>query len=91
MIVSFISRGMDRLGALRRALAVADHKALADAAHELKGSAGTIGAVRVAELCRQLENSARVGVPPEFELVDELEVELERANQALLELNLQPS
>jgi two-component system sensor histidine kinase/response regulator len=91
MIASFISRGVERLGALRRALRAADHKALADAAHELKGSAGTIGAVRVAELCRQLENSARVGVLPASELVDELEVELGRANRTLLDLNLQPS
>jgi PAS domain S-box-containing protein len=46
---------------LRDALQAADPRRVAFAAHKFKGSAGTVGATALAELCSQLEQSARQG------------------------------
>jgi PAS domain S-box-containing protein len=56
---------------------------LAKAAHKLKGSAGNIGAVQVAELCRRLEQAGRGEVPPDAEGIAEVEAALARALESL--------
>jgi len=61
---------------LREAMAAGDHRSLELRAHSLKGSAGTLGALRLAELCGELELSARGGVPQLFAgRIDALEEE----------------
>ncbi|MDQ3709141.1 MAG: response regulator [Actinomycetota bacterium] len=72
-----------RLAALRDAVQVGGGHPLAEAAHQLKGSASNIGATAVAMLCQQLEATGRSGAPPSSELVDRLEAELDRAGRAL--------
>ena len=78
-ISSFTRRADHRLDLIRSCVEQADDDALAMAAHELRGSAATIGAVRVASLCAELENGgARVlGLRPG--LLDDLAAELELA------------
>ena len=46
---------------IRTALAVDDPRAVATAAHRVKGSSGNVGADRMAELCSHLEASATAG------------------------------
>ncbi|GAB3072790.1 response regulator [Pedococcus soli] len=71
------------LVATMRAMAAADDaQGLRHAAHELTGSAASIGAVRVAELARQVETG---GLAAAATLLDRLETELERAGQLLRE------
>ena len=68
------------------AAARGDTIALASAAHELKGAAGTIGAHKVAALCRDLELSLKDGERIGSAHLDALAGELGRARIALLEL-----
>jgi HPt (histidine-containing phosphotransfer) domain-containing protein len=73
-----------RLDSIRRAMAAGDPDALVRTAHSLKGSAATLGAERMAELCRQIEVSGRAGEVPEAQgLLEPLEEEFGRVKQAL--------
>ena len=83
---AFIDRSGDRLVAMRRATATGELDDLGAAVHELKGAAGTIGAGRVAALCRELEVCGHQDVPTLRDgLLDELEVELADAADQLTE------
>ncbi len=64
-----------RLEALRAAVAAGDVDAVAFNAHTIKGSAANLGAVRVAEICRQIENLPAL---TEAGSVERLLTELER-------------
>jgi len=62
------------VAAVREACEAGDAHALEAAAHKLKGSSGTLGAKRIAELCERLEEIGRAGtVDGAAVLVDELE------------------
>ncbi|MGI3785285.1 MAG: response regulator [Janthinobacterium lividum] len=78
-ISSFTRRADDRVAAIRDAVRGADDDALAQAAHELKGSAATIGAVGVAALCAELENKGCAVLDGRPGLLDELAAELDLA------------
>jgi HPt (histidine-containing phosphotransfer) domain-containing protein len=57
---------------------------MVEAAHTLKGSAGTLGAVRLQEQCRELEEGVREhGVPDGTVHLDEIAAELDRVHAAL--------
>jgi HPt (histidine-containing phosphotransfer) domain-containing protein len=75
-IASFTRRAGNRLDTIRDCAGRADDEALAMAAHELKGSAATIGAVQVAALCAELEHggSRVLGLRPG--VLDDLAAEL---------------
>ncbi|MFI7612475.1 response regulator [Nonomuraea terrae] len=60
------------LAELRQALRDGDRALAAELAHRLKGACATVGAVREAELCRQVEELARAGAAVGDELLDEL-------------------
>lgn len=80
----FLSLSVDRMAALRLARQAGDVDRVREVAHELKGGSGNIGASRVAALCGELEVAARrLGAMPDTRLLDELELELERATAAL--------
>jgi len=69
---------------LRRALEARDAGALARAAHDLKGSSGYVGADRLVELCRRLEQKGREGtLEGAAPLVAWTEKEIDRVRQAL--------
>jgi signal transduction histidine kinase/DNA-binding response OmpR family regulator len=77
---AFTTRSPVLLSTMRRKLDSGDAAGLQDAAHELAGSAANIGAVRVADLARQVETG---GQPPAVDLLDRLGHELERAGRLL--------
>jgi CheY-like chemotaxis protein len=60
-IDNFVGSAGDRLRDLRDALASGEVAALRSAAHQLKGSAANLGALRVAELAFQVESRADSG------------------------------
>jgi HPt (histidine-containing phosphotransfer) domain-containing protein len=73
-----------RLESIREAMAAGDPEALLQTAHSLKGSAATLGADRMAEICRQMEVSGRAGEMPQGEgLFESLEAEFEQVKRAL--------
>ena len=55
LVETFLRSSKERIEALRDALAADDPEALGAAAHSLKGSAATLGAMRLARLCREIE------------------------------------
>jgi CheY-like chemotaxis protein len=59
VISSFLQQGERDLATLRRALAHGDSAAFAAAAHSMAGSAGILGAARLATGCAELETLAR--------------------------------
>ncbi len=59
VIESFLRQGARDFETMRRALAHGDGAALATAAHSLAGSAGILGAARLAAGCAELEELAR--------------------------------
>ncbi|WLH37221.1 Hpt domain-containing protein [Pseudomonas sp. FP2196] len=56
LLDTFLSDSRARLGELQKTV---DAKALADVAHSFKGSASNMGAIRLAELCHELEAEAK--------------------------------
>ena len=59
MIDLFAGYGAEKLHAAREAQAAGDLAAIADSVHPIKSSAGNVGAKRVQELARQIEELAR--------------------------------
>ena len=82
----------ERLGELRRANATGDRSAIATVAHQLKGGCLTLAAVRMAELCSQLEQAAphatRDGVA---DLVDRIESDFKYVHPALVAIAAAPA
>jgi len=68
---------------LRAALQAADARRVAFAAHKFKGSAGTVGATTLVELCSQLEQRARQGSLDDADGLDGLIADLETAADAV--------
>jgi HPt (histidine-containing phosphotransfer) domain-containing protein len=74
----------ERLRTLRDAATTGDTEELRFSAHTIKGSAGSLGATEMADLCRRIEDSARAGNFAEATtLVDELERETTKVAAAL--------
>jgi signal transduction histidine kinase/DNA-binding response OmpR family regulator/HPt (histidine-containing phosphotransfer) domain-containing protein len=72
------------LGRMREAIGAGDAEKLRRAAHELKGSSGNLGALRLSALSSDLEKVARGGaVDGAAELLAQLEAEYARVCQAL--------
>ena len=61
LVDSFHRDGEQRLAALESAHEAGDQETLRRQAHSFKGSSGNLGAVRVLDLCMQLESLAREG------------------------------
>lgn len=76
MIDLFLSYGTQKMDEARQAQKTGNLKALADAAHPLKSSAGNVGAVRVQELATIVEAAARA---QDAALAGAQLIELERA------------
>ncbi|MCU1463876.1 MAG: putative multi-sensor signal transduction histidine kinase [Acidimicrobiales bacterium] len=83
----FVRSAPSRAGALRDAAGLADRDALRFVAHNLRGSAGNLGADALREACTHLENAAVAGRWADARaLVDTVVAELEAARDALLVL-----
>jgi len=59
VIQAYLSSSLPLLAQLREAAASNDQEALQNAAHSLKSSSATVGALKLSELCRELEMSCR--------------------------------
>jgi HPt (histidine-containing phosphotransfer) domain-containing protein len=72
------------LATMRQALATGDACALRRAAHTLKGSSGSFGALRLASLCRDLEARAGAGAFADARnVLAQVEAEYARGKPAL--------
>jgi PAS domain S-box-containing protein len=92
LITLFMRETPRRLADIRTALESGDAPALERAAHALKGSAGTLGAYALRELCAQLEELAESGtVAGAAQVVDAVAASLERARPVLEELRAEAS
>jgi len=85
IVTAFQQEAPIRLRSMRAAVEAGGGHPLQQAAHQLKGAAGNLGATGVAALCEQLETLGRSGAAPRSELLDQLEIELDRAGLALTE------
>ncbi len=61
LVENFLSSAAGRVEAVKDAVDRCDNEALERAAHSLKGSCGTLGAARMAEVCSDLVSIAREG------------------------------
>ncbi|WP_312381082.1 Hpt domain-containing protein [Stutzerimonas balearica] len=61
LLDTFLIDSQDRLRTIQDALAQGEGEALRRAAHSFKGSCSNLGALRLAELCFELEEIARQG------------------------------
>ena len=61
VLTRFLDTAPELMSALRRAVRDGDALALQQTAHSLKSSAGNVGALSLAEQCRELEAMGRVG------------------------------
>jgi signal transduction histidine kinase/CheY-like chemotaxis protein len=88
-IDNFVDGVSDHVEVLRGALARADAATLRSAAHRLKGSAANLGALRVAELARHLEELAEADRLEDAEAVlDDLVDALDEASTGLADYQL---
>ena len=62
LLETFINDSVVRIKAIADAVAAQDRDAIHRLAHSLKGSAGNMGAVRLARICKSLEEMATSGV-----------------------------
>ncbi|HET8710087.1 MAG TPA: Hpt domain-containing protein [Spongiibacteraceae bacterium] len=61
LLETFATDSAARIVAVQQAAEVANGEALRREAHSFKGSTGNMGALRLSELCRQIEECARDG------------------------------
>ena len=59
LIELFLSDAHQRLAEMRLALMTQDHRTIARTAHTLKSSAGSMGAVLLSQVCKEIEELAR--------------------------------
>ena len=83
----FLQEAPPRIERLRNAWASGNIEELHRAAHSLKGSAGNIGARRMFEVCRRLDEQGRSGDRSGVaELVDELSAEFDKVESEIHQL-----
>ena len=79
----FASSAIALLETLREAIARGDAEALGRAAHTLKGSAANLGALRLADACRQLEEVPASDLKVDVTAVARVEAEFEQVQSWL--------
>jgi HPt (histidine-containing phosphotransfer) domain-containing protein len=88
LVQTFVRDSAQRIEAIRSGIKTGDADMLRRAAHSFKGSAANMGAPRLADICRSLEELGRIGdTSSAHPLVDELVIEygaVERELTALL-------
>jgi two-component system, sensor histidine kinase and response regulator len=82
----YIERSPKLIETIRNSITLGDAAAMQGAAHSLKSTSGNLGAMRVLELCKELETMGRAGITENaIPLVPVLEDEYERVRGALVE------
>ena len=86
LIDLFLQDAPPRIAAIRDAVDAADWPRVAERAHSLKGSCGSLGAVQMAAVCARLEATGRdVAVRTDaIALRDELERQFDLVHEALV-------
>jgi PAS domain S-box-containing protein len=80
----FLDRTPARIGTMRDAIAMGDAKTLKREAHNLKSSSANLGALRLSDLCKDLELLGRLGdLGGAMDLMDKAEEEFGRVRKAL--------
>lgn len=76
LVQTFVRDSAQRIESIRNGVNVGDADQLRRAAHSFKGSAANMGAPRLADLCRSLEEIGRLGeITGAHPIVDELVIE----------------
>jgi two-component system, sensor histidine kinase and response regulator len=85
MISTYLAESLKHVDSMRKALRMLDETQFKRAAHTLKTSSATLGASRLAEICRELEQMG-IGNSPEAaeNVLSGMEVEYEAVREALL-------
>lgn len=84
LIDTFLEETPRALDQMRTGLADEEPKQVASAAHKIKGSAATIGAMTLSDLCKELEAKAREGdLAAVAERLEELEDTWEATEAAM--------
>jgi HPt (histidine-containing phosphotransfer) domain-containing protein len=65
LVDTYLEDGASQVDALRAAAAAGDAPAIVRPAHTLKSSSATVGALALADLCRELEADGRAGSVPD--------------------------
>jgi HPt (histidine-containing phosphotransfer) domain-containing protein len=87
MIDTYFDDSPGQLAAMRQGLADGNAEAFRRAAHSLKSNSANFGALRLAEMCRELEELGKAGaLEGAAARLDAAEAEYEKARQALLAL-----
>ena len=91
LLATFLQDSRELLGAMRRALPVADVDSFRRAAHSLKSNAASFGARTLSAIARDLEALAKTGIVDSAgPLVERLDLERERVERALGEMTREP-
>ena len=87
LVDTFIDDGRRQVDALEAAVAAGDREALIRPAHSLKSGSLNVGAMRLGELCRELEETARTAgaLPDAADRVAAIATAMDSAAVALLE------
>jgi CheY-like chemotaxis protein len=84
LVEVFLKTSADRLAALREADARKDVRGFLRIVHDLRGAAGTVGAVRMQELCGRIEEAGEAGLAEGgARLLEALEADFAGAREAL--------
>ena len=84
IINQYLEDAPGKVLAIAEAFKARDTEALRKASHSLRSSSANLGAVSLADYCKNLENMARAGeIPENPETITELETEYEQAKIAL--------
>ena len=86
LIDAYLEDSPNLLQQMREAIAPGNFKAMKDAAHTLKSSSASLGAIALSKLCQQLENVGRspsISTKDASAMVSQIESEYERVKLAL--------
>lgn len=88
LVQTFLADSEQRIEAVAAALERGDADGIRRAAHSFKGSSGNMGALRLSELCREMEERGRSEQLEDAPvLLSSLRVEFEAVKEALASLN----
>jgi two-component system sensor histidine kinase RpfC len=83
LVGTFVSDHVELIGQMERAISVADHAELRRLFHAMKGSAASLGAERLADLCGRLQKIPDAEMELRGDLAETIRQEFDRARSAL--------
>jgi HPt (histidine-containing phosphotransfer) domain-containing protein len=86
ILEAYVTSSEQHVQKIKVALVEQNKEALRLSVHALKGSSGTIGAMRVMAIAREIEIAMKAGQATSPEKIDELLLEISRANEVLKQM-----